>query len=247
MTNDTVVFATDTDFGHYEVLDTVYGGRPARVLYSGHRQAAQSGVAQDGKPELLFDYNERFMELIRGLRPRRILLLGGGACTLPQAIVQEFPGTELDIVELDGALLDIARKYFDFAPSKQVAMHVDGGAAYLARTNKTYDMILLDVFANATVPPTFQTDEVTQHLAHALREGGIVAMNIIAGYYGERAAVLRRQVAAFQSTFSNVQLFPAGHEPSLWLPQNFILTCQNGQRNLQPLLRYSSLALPRST
>lgn len=244
MARDTVLFAADTAFGQYEVIDTVYGGRPARVLYSGHRQAAQSGVARDGGAELLFDYNERFMELVRRLRPSRLLLLGGGAFTLPHALMHEFPALVIDVIELDPELPAIAQKYFDFVPSERVHVHIGGGAEYLAQTAQVYDMVLLDVFVSAAVPPVFQSADTAHNLARCLRRSGVVAMNIIASYYGERAAVLRRQIAAFSAAFADIQLYPAGHEPSLWLPQNFILVAQHGPRDLAPFLRYDRLDLP---
>jgi len=239
-----VVFEGDTELGHYQIVDTIYTGRPARVLYSGHRQAAQSGVALDDKDELLFDYNERFMELIRGLSPRRILLIGGGAFTLPRAINQEFPSMHLDVVELDKQLYDLATQYFSFQPTKFTRLYFEDGFDYLQRAQERYDLIILDVFLHATIPTIFQDSQFTETLPAHLRKGGVVAMNIIAGYYGERGAGLRRQIEAFQVAFSDIQLYPAGREPSLWLPQNFILTAQNDSRDLQPLLRFARLKLP---
>jgi spermidine synthase len=243
MTEENLFFENDAGLEHYEVVDTTYGSRPARVLYGGHRQAALSGAARDGEPELLFDYNERSMELIRGLRPQRVLLIGGGAFTLPQAVNQEFPDMSLDVVELDPVLYKIARTYFDFKPNRQTHIYLEDGIKYLRQLKRPYDLILIDVFTQAAIPAGFQTISLARDLKRGLRRGGVVAINIIASYYGARSAALRRQVEAWQAAFRNLQLYPANREPSLWLPQNFLLCAQNGSRELQPFMRYENLTL----
>jgi len=245
--SDTHIYTTNSEFGHYEVVDTMYNNRPARVLYSGHGLTAQSGVALDQNPELLFDYNQRFIELIRGLRPKRVLLIGGGTFTLPTALISEFPAIHLEVAELDPILLQIGEQYFNFAAGKHTSVHIMDGKQYLLQSAEQFDLILLDAFFESTIPHVFQTNDTATLFANHLRAGGIIAANIIASYYGVRSRTLRLQIAAFRSAFSNLQLFPAGYEPSLWMPQNFILTAQNGRRELQPYLRYSQLPLPGNT
>lgn len=233
----------DTEYGHYEVTDTTYSDRPARVLYSGAHQAAQSGIAFDDKPELLFDYNERFMELCRGLLPKKILLLGGGACTLPKALLEEFPDIKLDIVELDGKLFEIAKEYFDFVPSPSTRLHISDAEEFLSKSKDTYDLILLDVFTHAAIPRSLQTAGVTQELAAHITSEGVVAMNIIAAYTGIHSQPLHLQTESFMRIFKSVELFPASYGQSLWLSQNFIMTASN-KGSVANLMRYKSLELP---
>ncbi|HVS58115.1 MAG TPA: fused MFS/spermidine synthase [Candidatus Saccharimonadales bacterium] len=242
MIDDRVVFEGDTTTGHFIVTDTIYAGRPARVLYSGNHHAAQSGEATDDKPELLFDYNERFMELVRGLRPQRVLLIGGGAFALPKALNREFPRIKLDVVEIDGKLYELAQTYFDYKPTRRTHIYIEDGLKFLQTTTEQYDLIIVDAFTNDSVPPSLQTTTTASLAAHHLRSGGVAAMNLIAAYYGERSAALQRQLDAFKAAFSTIDVYPAGHGQSLWLPQNFIVIAQNGTRNLQPHLRYAALS-----
>ena len=239
-----ILFEGDTEFQHYIVADTIYAGRPARVLYSGHYTAAQSGVARDDKPDMLFDYNERFMELMRGAIPGTVLLLGGGAFSLPKALSDEFPTTNLDIVELDKGLPEIASTYFDYHPSARTHVYIGDGVEYLRDTAQKYDLILIDIFSNTNVPTSIQTRKFAKILKRTLAQHGIVAINLIASYYGDRSSVLRRQIDSFQHAFSNLELFPASHVESLWLPQNFILTASLHTKKTAPSLRYKSLPLP---
>jgi spermidine synthase len=243
---DSLLIDIDTALGHYQVADTIYSGRKARVLYSGDHHAAQSGLAYDDNDDLLFEYNQRLRELVRGLRPHRVLLIGGGAFTLPKALLEEFPDMELDIVELDKELPLIAQRYFDFVATKNTRIFNQDGLKYLDNTKTLYDVILLDVFVHSSIPPSFQTVEAAQHLYSSLRPNGVVAMNIIASYHGRRAATLHRQIAALQAAFKHVKLFPAGRPDSLWLPDNYILTAQNDSHDLPAYFRYGSLDIPVS-
>jgi spermidine synthase len=222
-----VLYEGDTDFNHYQIADTLYQGRPARVLYSGNNDAAQSGVARDGKPELLFDYNQRFMEIIRGTAPDSVLLLGGGAFTLPTAVLTELPQIRMDIVELDDGLLELARQYFDFQPNDRTRVFIDDGVHFLRTHNEKYDLIIVDVFSHASIPESFQTLAFVQNLKQCVGKKGRVAMNIIASLDGVRSLVLRRIHEAMQATFPEVRVFAATRHLSPWISQNYIIVAGN--------------------
>ncbi len=247
MSDEAVLVESQGDFGSYKVVDCVYAGRPARVLYSGNHLAAQSGVAHDDRPELLFDYNERFMEIIRGLKPERVLLIGGGAFTLPKALLEEFPDTIIDIVEPERVLLGVARKYFDYEPSENTRIYHEEGRRFLKKSRGKYDLIIVDAFKNAEVPVSLVTVEAMTELKRHLRSDGVAAMNIIASYHGERSRVLRRAVAAFQRVFDSNLVFPASASVSLWTPQNFVCTASNGHADLEAFVRYQAQEPPEIT
>lgn len=229
---DHILFDGSSKYGRYQVADVTYAGRPARVLYSGD-DAAQSGVALDDGRELLFDYNQRFLELLRGLAPKRVLLIGGGAFTFPAALQREMPDVRLDVVELDPMLLAVAVTYFDFKPAAQTHVYLGDGADYLKRAAVKYDGILVDAFVHAKVPLVFQTGLIARQYRRLLTSDGLVAMNIIGDYYGHHeSSALHRQIAAFRRAFQDVQIFPASQHLSLWLPQNFVIVGQRRQREI---------------
>jgi spermidine synthase len=245
MSHSGVLFEGDTKHGHYVIADTIYSGRKARVLYSGNYRAAQSGQATDGKPDLLFDYNQRFMELIEGLKPIRLLIIGGGAFTLPKTVHERFPDTEIDVVELDDGLLPLAQEYFDFQPDEKLRVHHADGREYLdTYKGDPHDLILIDAYTDVTIPSSLQTAEAAAAAKKILTKNGVVAINIIASYVGERSQTLRRQITSLQPEFSHLDLFIASRFQSIWLPQNFVLTAHNTNRDLKPLVRYETLRLP---
>jgi spermidine synthase len=243
-----ILWEGDTAYGHYQVVDATYDGRPARVLYSGEKQAAQSGVAKDDNPDLLFDYNQRLLELACNLLPKRILLIGGGVLTLPTALLKLLPHTSIDVVEIDQGLIELAQKFFDVPVNDRLAIFNTDGRTFLQEHRSRYDMIVIDAFTHTTIPRNVKTLQAFQAYYAHLQPRGVVAMNLISGYYGSGARVLQEVYAAAARTFDTVSLFLASRGYSLRLPQNFVLVAQNGQNlPIRKYVRHDAVKPPEST
>ena len=242
MLTNSLLFATDTVLNHYEVWDTVYGGRPARVLYSGQRQAAQSGLAQDDNPHLLFDYNQRLFELINGTLPRRLLLIGGGTYTLPTALLAAISDIVVDVVEIDAGLDDLARRYFGLRDNPRLnIIHADG-RQFLDRNRQTYDMIVVDAFVHSDTPNDLTTIDAVKTYRRNLTPAGLFARNIISAYYGETSVALHQQLDDFSQVFDGAHIFPASTSLPLGIPQNLLLIANMGKRpSFNDLLPYPAL------
>jgi spermidine synthase len=239
--SDHVLHEMTTAYGQYQVVDTMYDGRPARVLFSGDHVAAQSGVPRDGQPHLLFDYNQRLLELAEQRKPSSILMIGGGAFTLPTALSVALPAAHIDVIELDGALIPLAERYFDLVVSDKLQVITGEGRAFLDASTKQYDLVILDAFSHVQMPQTLATKQAAAAIARALTPGGVAAVNIIAAYRGRRTTPLVRLCAAFGTAFTQLTLFPANTTYSLWTAQNFILVGQ--QAGPAPELRFAPVEL----
>jgi spermidine synthase len=241
----TLVFETVTAYGHYQVWDTIYGGRPARVLYSGQRRTAQSGVARDGQPHLLFDYNQRLFELAAALEPARLLLIGGGVYTLPMALLQTLPSVKIDVVEIDEALDELAERFFDFRPNPRLRVFHADGRRFLDTSSDRYDMIFVDAFLQDVTPGNLETPAAIKAYLHHLNHPGLLARNLISAYHGLSAHPLHHQLRDYKDVFGNVAVYPAGDSMPLGLPQNLVLISQTGRvRPLGNVLRYPALEEP---
>jgi protein-L-isoaspartate O-methyltransferase len=228
MITETTLYSFDTPFNHYEVVNMDYDNRPSRILFSGDRSAAQSGIALDKNPAILFDYNQRFIEIALELKAIRILVIGGGALTLPSALVAESKSVIIDVVELDPDLEAIAEQYFGYVASKQIKVHVTDGYKYLITSAARYDLIIIDAFSNTTMPASLRSKKAIQAYARHVRPGGAVCMNVISSYYGKNAEVLTALHSRYSAVFATTTMYPASRSLlSYWLPQNFILLAQS--------------------
>lgn len=242
----TTIWEGDTEHGHFEIVDTRYDGRTARVLYSGDRQAAQSGLALDDSTDLLFDYNQRMFELATCLAPAHILLVGGGVGTLPTALLAALPDVQIDMVEPDPGLITLGHRFFGLPVDARLSIFTTDGRTFLREHVSRYDLVLVDAFHHTTIPTDVKTLEAFQAYAKHLKRGGVLAMNVISGYYGPSAQVLAQVSAAAYSAFKTVDVFLASRGYSLWLPQNFVLAAQkDGELPLRDYVRHDAVAPPQ--
>lgn len=220
--NRNVVYSETSEYGKYEVIDAPYNGRPARVLY-GSQSTPQSGVARDNNPELLFNYNQRFFEMVMSLRPQKILIIGGGACTLPTALFQRFDDLSIDVVEIDPVLVSIARTFFDVPQSKRLQVHVADGKTYVQQSSTRYDMIIIDAFSGFTIPHHLLEKETLALYRRHLTQQGVVAINFISSYKQNQDSLAHEVIATFKEVFANCSLYQADALHERGEEQNYLL------------------------
>lgn len=239
------IYEGDTAHEHYEVVDMVYEGRPARVLFTNYHRAAQSGVGIDKNPEPLFDYNQRFLELVKSLHPKNILLIGGGAYTLPIALAEVLPKIFIEVIEVDSGLDYIAKNYFGLKPHKHLDIIHTDGRNYLESTTQKYDLIITDAFIGAMVPYELLTVQAAIAMHRHLTPHGTLAMNVIGAYYGRNMKV-KNLLAAYSVAFKHVYMHQADNSTTLSTSQNFIVIGRNSE-HIPYSVRTPTLTLPNTT
>jgi len=151
-------------------------------------------------------------------------------------------------VEPDDGLTDLAYRFFDLPIDERLHIYHTDGRSFLDNTSGQYDMILIDAFVHNAIPYELRTMQAFRDYKDHLRSTGVLMMNIISGYHGNNARMLREICAAAVCSLSMVEVFLAGRGYSLWLPQNFLLTAQcNGGESLKDYMRYEALELPTFT
>lgn len=224
--NRTVLYSGESHYGRYKVVDTVYNGRSARVLY-GSQRSPQSGVATDDNPELLFDYNQRFLEILMSHKPKKILVIGGGAFMLPIAAFHQFLELTVEVVEIDPLLVKLAEQYFDLPDDKRMKVHIEDGLNFIARTKKKFDVIIIDAFSGYTIPHhLLEHDTIVQYQKH-LKRNGVIALNFISEYKRTRPQLAHELVASFGEVFSHVALYQADVHYMKGEEQNMLLVAGN--------------------
>lgn len=222
-------FCGTSDYGTYRVTDIVYNGRPARILY-GDNDSPQSGLALDDNPELLFDYNQRFMEIIMSHQSRKILVIGGGTGTLATATHNLFPDLIIDVIEIDKLLIDLGYQFFSLPHSERLNIIIDDAMRHLSKSDETYDLILIDAFSGYTIPPHLLQLSTIVHYKQHLRQDGVVAINFISEYKRDKPSLAHEIVAAFSEVFSYTAVYQSDPDYMRGADQNYILAA--GSNNL---------------
>ena len=113
-------------------------------------------------------------------QPQSILVIGLGGGTLPQALTRFVPNARIDVVEIDPAVIRVARRYFGFVERPNVRAIAMDGRVYVKqalRQQRRYDLIMLDAFDHEYIPEHLLTKEFLQEVDSLLAPGGVLAAN----------------------------------------------------------------------
>ena len=142
------------------------------------RQTCQSLNDPD---QFVFTYTRMMMgALYLNPHPRKILIIGLGGGVLPTALVKMFPDTRIDVVEIDPAVVKVARQFFGFNPDQRVQVFEEDGRVFVKRAGKSgrqYDLIMLDAFDHDYIPEHLLTQEFLFEVKALLTANGVLAAN----------------------------------------------------------------------
>lgn len=146
--------------------------------YEGNRQTCVSLTEPN---RLIFNYTRMMMgALYLNPTPQRALIIGLGGGTLPSTLQKLFPSIQLDVVELDPAVVKVARKYFAFDAAQKMQVAEQDGRVFVKRALKQttrYDLIMLDAFDHEYIPEHMLTREFLQEVRGLLTNNGVLAAN----------------------------------------------------------------------
>ena len=163
--------------------DTIYGN--LAVTETGNiRSIYDNGVILANAPDENAAEEAVHYALLEHPAPRNVLLIGGGVNGgVAQAL--KHPTVErIDYVELDPALIGMARQFFPaqsavFDADPRVHIHYADGRHYLKTAAGTFDAIILDVPDPQTAQLNrFYTEEFFRSARDHLAPGGVLALEL---------------------------------------------------------------------
>jgi hypothetical protein len=162
--------------------------RSGRLMRQGNMDASYVDLANPAHLE--FDYL-RWMRIVLGCaHARRVLHVGGGACALPRALAATDPGGRQLVCEVDPDVLALAREHLGLRRAPGLRVRQAEGRAFVAtQPDASWDAVVIDAFAGATVPRRLIT---VQALADVARVAPLALVNVV----DNRAARDVRAVAA---------------------------------------------------
>jgi spermidine synthase len=219
-----VVYARDTVYHRITVSDE------GDIRYLRLDRYWQSARDRAAPLQTVFGYTD-FLHLPLALipHPRRVLFVGMGGGTAPSRFFHDYPDLGIDVVEIDPAVAETARRFFDLPRSPRLSVHVQDGRLWLRRTQDRYDLIVLDAYLIDTIPFHLATREFYAEAAARLAPGGAVAANVIGALRGPESRLFRAIYKTFASVFPAVYVFPVEGDAGEAL-QNIIIVGTAGPR-----------------
>lgn len=168
-----IIYVADSPYHRITVRDR----GPYRELYFNLGVQSRMWRSDPHGPGLEYADSVHITPLMRpGLR--RVLLIGLGGGSLLKQFARYYPGVEIDAVEVDPIVAQVAERFFDVRSSRDVRIHIADGRTFLKRSSEKWDLIVVDVYTtNAygdTIPPHMVTREFFTEVANHLTERGTV-------------------------------------------------------------------------
>ena len=217
----------------FDLLSQKAAWKPLRLVEAGDTRYGKLQVIRDEEQITFFDNglavfshpDEGAAEesvhfaLLQRDGPRRVLLIGGGASG-GAAEALKYPDIRVDCVELDPAIVRLARKHLT-GPDRaalddpRVQIIFRDGRAFVARTGDRYDAILLNLPEPATAQVNrYYTREFFLEVREKLSRGGVFsfvvpsAENYVSDPLGQFLASL---AATLRGVFPHVLAVPGGN------------------------------------
>ena len=143
--------------------------------------ARQSCRSRTEPRRLVFEYLRMMMgALYLAPAPARVLVIGLGGGSLVAALESVTSNATIDAVEVDPAVVRVARQYFDFAPGPRVRVHELDGRVFVKRALRQaerYDLVMLDAYDHEYIPEHLLTREFFEEVKGVMTAGGVLAAN----------------------------------------------------------------------
>jgi spermidine synthase len=195
-------------YHHIRVIDDA----GIRTLYFDNAQETSMSLANPLTGH--FEYIDYFhMPWLWNTQITNVLMIGLGGGSAQRSFAYYYPGVAFRTVEIDPAVVKVARDFFNVRESETQKIEVSDGRVFLKRSNAHYDLIILDAYLSgrygSSIPQHLATKEFFELARDRLTTNGIVAYNVIGTLSGYHSDIIGAMHRTLKTVFPQVYLFPA--------------------------------------
>jgi len=146
--------------------------------------SSQSCMDVKNPKRMVFAYTRMVMSgLLFKPDPKNIMIVGLGGGTLPVALNEILPEAKIQTVEIDPAVIGVAKRFFNFTESannKIIQQDARVFAKRAALQKQQFDLIILDAFNGDYIPEHLMTQEFLTEVQSLLTPDGVLVANTFA-------------------------------------------------------------------
>jgi spermidine synthase len=204
-----VVFEADSVYHHIIVTED------AVTRYLRFDRSLQSGMYLADPFDSPFLY-AAYVHLGLLFRPQatRVLMVGLGGGSIQKRFWRDYHEKTIEVAELDPLVVDVAKRFFAVREDPRLHITEADGRLLLRRTQRRYDMIILDAYFAESIPFHLTTREFLQLARAHLAPGGVIVSNLIGSLEGSQSTLFRAMYRTFGTVFPGLYPFPVTFHPS---------------------------------
>jgi spermidine synthase len=229
-----LTYEIGTPYHNIAVIDTPRNG----VRELRFDRFTESGISTV-PPYSSYGYTNYF-NLAFLLKPdiRHALFIGAGGGIGPRAFHMHQPNMQIDVVDIDPKVLEVARNYFFVEDTPNIKLTAEDGRMFVKNTSDHYDCILLDAFTiGGRIPFHLVTKEFFTLCRERMVDEGVFVMNINSALTGPLANIFRSVDRTLEEVFpGRVSVFAVdeGGRADSSQSMNIIFVATKGGPRLSP-------------
>ncbi len=194
----------ESDYYCIKVGDETREGHPVKVLILDRLVHSYSSL--DDPTRLVYTYERMYAGATayqaERHNPLQALFIGGGGYTFPRYMEAVLPESELDVIEIDPGVTEIAHQMLGLERDTRIRTYNEDARMFLERTpDRAYDLVFGDAFNDFSVPYHLTTHEFNQQVHAWMAPDGLYVINMIDGPSGE---LFRSYVHTLRQTWRHV-------------------------------------------
>lgn len=253
-----------TMFGRLEVAKT-HDVQGCEILVMRIDGSLQSAAYTDTDSSLWtfppFAYIRAFDHMFQAeadgtLEIRRVLMLGGGAFSYPKWLLTQDRHIRMDVVEVDPAVVEIARKHFlldrlaEYAidhprnsdsqpevPISRLAIHTCDAMEYLDGCTAAYSVVINDTYQGADIYQPLLESTGIEAVKRCLEPGGLYMTNVSVDLTSTGTGTLFRFKSELSRHFGNIYIIDACDE-GFGGADNYIVIATDGEYSFTDVVPY---------
>ncbi|MBI4319921.1 MAG: fused MFS/spermidine synthase [Chloroflexi bacterium] len=164
--------------------------------------------------QLEYGYEKIYAEvtkyLTRTKRTLNTLSIGGGGYTFPRYIELVYPGSVVEVVEIDPGVTEVAYAHLGLPQDTTIKTFTEDARMFFERNSfgQKYDLVMGDAFNDLSLPYHLTTLEFNEKVKKALQPDGFYMVNVIDSY--KKGEFMRAYINTLKLTFPYVYLFGLG-------------------------------------
>jgi tetratricopeptide (TPR) repeat protein/MFS family permease len=187
--DSTILYQDETPYCWVAVKQTSQS--PDRRLFI-QDKLKHSEIDMDNINNLLYFYTHLYAGVTHGLRPENIpitaMVIGGGGYVYPQYLEKHWPGSQIDVVEIDPGVTEAAHAAFGLPRDTSIRSHTMDARNFVdslllqqseGKPFEKYDFIYEDAINDYSVPFQLVTEEFNEKIAKILKPEGVYLVNLI--------------------------------------------------------------------
>jgi tetratricopeptide (TPR) repeat protein/MFS family permease len=204
-----------------------------------------SEIDMDNIDNLLYFYTHIYASITHGLRPDAnpltTLVIGGGGYVYPQYLEKHWPGSQIDVVEIDPGVTEAAHVAFGLPRDTSIQSYTMDARNFvdslLVKQNRgqevtQYDFIYEDAINDYSVPFQLVTKEFNDKIIRLLKPQGVYLVNLIEVY--DSGLFLGSMIKTLEQTFPHVYVLSEYAPHSI--RNTFVLAASLEPIDLQPIM-----------